>query len=103
MAFIGATIVKVVTLYKVEIQGRGGDSIHDEYFETQEGAIFASAVDGRNQMPTPERFLKLSNGVLIEFPQAVQVSNPPSDEQIEKLAEKLPTFAKLLLDRKRHK
>jgi len=101
--YIGLTIVEEVTAYEVEIEGRGGDSVHDEVYETKEGAILASAIDGKNNRPVPVSLLKLSDGSFIELPLHVAVRSEPSEEETTKLLDKLPPAVKLLLKRKRRK
>jgi len=98
--YIGLTIVGEVTAYEVEIEGRGGDSVHDEIFETKEGAILASAIDGKNNTPRPVYLLKLSNGDFIRPPQYVPVRPEPTEGDTAKLLETLSPAVKLLLERK---
>jgi hypothetical protein len=98
---IGTSVVEIVTLYKVEIEGRGGDSSREEYFETPEAAILASAVDGKNLEPTREDVLKLSDGTFILMPVFVHISQPPSKEQVAKLIGNLPPALKMLVSQKK--
>jgi hypothetical protein len=94
---IGTSVVAIVTLYKVEIEGRGGDNAHEEYFETRKSAVLASAVDGQNREPTPEDVLKMSDGTHIRMPGRIHISEPPSEEQVAKLMESLTPAMRLLL------
>ncbi len=98
--YIGLSIVGEVTAYMVEIEGRGGNSVHDEVYETNEGAILASAIDGQNNTPRPITLLKLSNGTFIEPPRSVTIRPAPSEEETAKLLDKLPPAVKLLIGRK---
>lgn len=98
---IGLSFVGEVTLFKVEIEGRGGDSVHDEYFETEQGAIIASAVDGQNLTPKPVRVFKLSDGTYVDRPRVICVSTPPDKKQLDKLLEGMTPAQKLLLRRKK--
>ncbi len=85
------------TLYKVEIEGRGGDSVRDCYFVTHEDAVFASALDGQNRIPTELPALLLSDGTYVHVPKVIHISLAPSQTDIEKLKEKLTPALKLLL------
>jgi hypothetical protein len=85
-------------LYRVEIVGRGGDSVHDEYFLTREHAILASAVDGHDHPPYTICVLELSDGSFVQM-KRIGVSLPPSEEEIEKLLENLTPAQKILFER----
>lgn len=100
MIKVGTSVVAEVTLYRVDIQGRGGDSVHDEYFETKEDAIMASAVDGQNHLPARENVLKLSEGTLIKMPVCVHVSAPPTPAEMEDLKSRFTPAQKILFGMK---
>ncbi|HCC05855.1 TPA: hypothetical protein DEP94_00600 [Candidatus Nomurabacteria bacterium] len=77
----GTSVVEEVTLYSVEIEGRGGNSVRNEYFLSNQDALLASAIDGCNHTPIPVRALKFSDdtyGIVSEF----RISIPPGEEQI---------------------
>ena len=86
-------------LYQVRIEGRGGDSAHDEHFETRDAAILASAVDGKNRIPTPVEVDKLSDGSYVTM-KYISVYSAPTEEQTAKLLENLTPAQKILLNRK---
>ena len=90
-----------VTLFKVEIEGRGGDSVHSAFFKTQEDAILASALDGQNLVPTEVNALKLQDGTYVEIPMPIHVSHPPSETEVASLMENLTPAQKLLFTRKK--
>lgn len=84
----GTTVVKEVTIYGVEIEGRGGDSVGTEYFLSGPDAILASAIDGRNLSPQPVKVLKFSDGTY-GVVNSFRISEPPSEEQVEVLRKKI--------------
>jgi hypothetical protein len=84
----GATFIGMTTIYRVQIEGRGGDSAYDAYFETEEQALLASAIDGPGRKPTPVLVLKFSDGTLM-FHGIVTLSRPPKDEEVAKILESL--------------
>lgn len=86
---VGTSVVAEVILFVIEIEGRGGDSVYEEFYETSDDAILASAIDGRNNKPKETLALKLSDGTYILPPRFIRVSNKPSDEQIKSLKAKL--------------
>ena len=92
-----------VILYMVWLEGRGGDSGFNAYFETEEAAIFASALDGQNLTPKPVDVLKLSDGSYVQVPMHIRVQSAPSEEKISKLGipeQQLTPAQRLLLARK---
>ncbi len=95
---MGVTVDAELTLYRVQIEGRGGDSIRDEYFDTDKGATFAAAMDGhQDQNPLPVRAYRLSDGSLILDPQRIQISIAPTQATVKrKLTEFSPRLKKLL-------
>ncbi len=97
----GMRVEASALLFKVEIEGRGGDSVHDTYYETEEAAILASAIDGQNRTPTKTLAFKLSDGTYILRPQYIHVSDPPSEAEVAKLMEKLTPAQKLLFAKKK--
>ena len=91
----GTTFVEMAKLYVVEIVGRGGDSVHDAYFETYQQALFASAIDGQNRVPNWIEVLKFSDGTYMH-PHVVTLSTPPKGEQAARLLEDLTPAQKEL-------
>ena len=80
---------KETALYRVEIQGRGGDDVHDEYFKEKKDAVLASAIDGGNKTPYVEIVFELSDGRYMKKPEYVRVSRPPSRKEMKALREQL--------------
>lgn len=76
-----------VTLFKVQIEGRGGDSVHDEYFETRGAAILASAIDGGNHEPEEVIALKFPDGSIMKLGEFIHITHPPHGRDVAKLRE----------------
>jgi hypothetical protein len=76
--------VEEVTLYKVKIEHM------DEYFETPEAAIQASAMDGQNLIPTPVEAFKLSDGRFFLKPRLVGIHSAPNPEEFAEFFLALP-------------
>lgn len=91
-------IRREVTLHMVNIEGRGGDSAHDEYFLSNKAAVVASAVDGKNQEPTMVSAWQLTDGRFV-IPRFVGISKPPSPKQTAKLLVGLSPAQRLVLAR----
>ena len=89
-----------ITLYRVQIDGRGGDSIHYEYFETEKDAELASAIDGGYHNTRAVSVMKLSNGRHMEMPQYIDISPPPGRGAKKKLLGELPRAQKVWLARR---
>lgn len=85
---IGISVVEEVTLYKVEIEGRGGDNVRTVTYHTNEAAVMASAIDGKNRTPRGFRALKFSDGSYGNV-QLYRIDPGPTPEEIAKLKEKL--------------
>jgi ATP-dependent Clp protease ATP-binding subunit ClpA len=96
----GLTILGERDVHVVEIEGRGGDSARDEYFDNEEDAILASAVDGQNRKPRIERVVQLSNRDLIEMPKFIRISKPPTVAQITRLEGTLTPAQRILQKRR---
>lgn len=83
-------------LFEVWIEGRGGDSAGHEYFETEDDAILASAVDGENRVPTKVRATRFSDGTWLKGSSRIGVSRSPTAKEIQslkqRLEEKIPTL-----------
>ena len=96
---IGLTIVGTTTVYRVQIDGRGGDSEHDEEFATQKEAEGASLVDGSAHKVQAVEVYKMSDGSLMSGCHEVRLSKGPSKEELEEAANKLaPGLLELLRD-----
>ena len=94
---IGTVLEAMVMLHVVEIEGRGGDSVRNEYFAGAEDAIFASAIHGQNRTPSMVTAMKFSDGTLMIEYRAVSISPRPPESEIAKLTEKLTPAQKILL------
>jgi len=84
----GTTFLGMKTVFEVTIEGRGGDSVRDEYFATSDEATLASAVDGGNKTPMQAQVMEFSDGSLIS-PHYIRLTDGPSEEEKEKLLAKL--------------
>jgi hypothetical protein len=81
-------IVGEETVFRVEIVGKGGDSIHDEFFKTEQAAVLATVFDGRNHSPTPVFALKLSDGRYIKCPRFFRLSAPPDKSKVTNIVKR---------------
>ena len=77
--------VLAVNVFKVQIDGRGGDSVHDEYFETRGAAILASAIDGGNREPEEVLGLKFEDGSYMRLGEFFRTTPPPHGNEVAKL------------------
>jgi hypothetical protein len=94
---IGAIYEGEVGLWVVEIEGRGGDSVHDEYFKTEQDAIMASAIDGENNTPRRSTAMKFSDGSYMKSsPVFVQPSPKLDKETRAKILGKLTQAQRIL-------
>jgi hypothetical protein len=91
----GTSIAKEKTIYELGIEGRGGNSVHSQYYETEEGAILASAVNGENRMPRPMTVLELSDGSLVTMT-FLRINKPPSVAEQAKILEALTPAQRIL-------
>ena len=96
---IGTSVVGEITMFRVTIEGRGGDSVHDEWFETADAAVLASAIDGGNDAAHPEVVLRLSDGTHILPPRTIHISTPPTIGAVAKLLDNLSPATRALLRR----
>ena len=94
---VGTSVVEEVTVYKIQIDGRGGDSIDDEYYLEMGDAILAGAVDGTNHPIRTETILKLSDGTYIGQPRGIRISLRPSKEDVARAVAKLPQGTQALV------
>jgi hypothetical protein len=74
---------RLVTLFAVQISGRGGDDENEEYFMTEKDAILASALDGKDRTPRMVAMVPLSDGHFMFQPAIVTVSPTPDHERVE--------------------
>ncbi len=98
---LGRTITAEVQAWTVEIEGRGGDSVHDAIYLRKEDAAIASAIDGKNYEPRSVCVYRLSDGTYIHPPSGAGMSNPPTDEKIKTVIDRLPPVVRLLFERKK--
>jgi len=83
------SIMGEITLFRVQVEGTGVESVQDEYFETHDAAVLASAITGTINVPRPVSVLMLSDGTFIKKPVFIKVSPAPSEAEVAKLLERL--------------
>lgn len=96
----GVSFVREVVVHRVKIVGRGGDSVHDEYFVDRDTAVLATAVDGRNVQPEAVTAYQFSDGTLTLPPRTVILSEGPTEEVKVKLLNDLTPAQRILLGRR---
>ena len=99
---LGISVVRERVLFRVEIEGRGGDSVCDEYFENEDDAVLASAIDNQNHTPVQETVLEMSDGSIIKMPQVIHISRPPNAEELAELARTITPAQRILMKRATH-
>jgi len=94
----GTTFVGKAYLYRVPIEGRGGDSEHFSYYKAFDDAVIASALDGKNERPTTISVLEFSDGTFICEPTCIKPNLPPNrDEALKALTNNLTLAQRILL------
>lgn len=93
--FLGTTAI-----YRVTIDGRGGDSVHDEYFVDRDDAIFASALDDNNRTPEPVIVFKFSDDTLILPGKEIHLCQGPTTEERRKVLKNLTPAQRILFERR---
>ncbi len=94
-------IVAIKTLFSVRVEGRGGDSAEWHYFESSADAVLAAAADGTQNAVCPVECWQLSDGRYCRVPAQIWLSQPPTPEQIEKVAKSVSPAQRLALERTR--
>ena len=93
----GVSVVGPRALFEVTIDGRGGDSVHEEYFVSRDDAVIASAVDGQNREPREVDVYEMSDGSFVQFTH-YRVSPSPSQTDRRKILESLTPAQRLLME-----
>ena len=99
---IGATYLGYINVWEVQIEGRGGDSVHEEYFPTEKDAILASAIDGGNHTPREISVMKFSDGTFVKSYSPIAIEEPVvlSQDQKDQIMGKLQPATRLLLSKR---
>lgn len=99
----GTRFVGYKTVYEVEIEGRGGDSVHEERYEKEEDAVIAAALDRLEHgyrtvhEPRPVTVMEFSDGNYYDV-HSMGVNSPPNDEERKKVLGGLSRAQKILLN-----
>lgn len=92
----GTTFVGMKEIWEITIDGRGGDSVDEEYFLNKSDAIMASAVDGPNRTPDRVEVMEFSDGTLMLPGRGIRLSKPLSEEAKQKLLDGMTPAQKIL-------
>jgi hypothetical protein len=90
----------MVKVWAVTIDGRGGDSVREEYFETKKDGVIASFRDKCNRTPEEIEVMKFSDGSLVKYMEIIHTETMPklTDQERDSFRENLLPIQKMILE-----